>query len=155
MKTAHRKSAHAKRQNQDHFTAWIRVIAGNKEQPSENADQINIAIRKSYELLKCGQASDADFDRVGAALNVGRARAELIDPLAVQTMQMGIDAMYSCAKIYQRHGRYGFTGPDIASVNDAINLYEDILRLSTPRMMCDATSVAFRRVSELSRGVMA
>ena len=131
------------------------MIAGNKEQPSENADQINIAIRKAYELLKCGQASDADFDRVGAALNVGRARAELIDPLAEQTMQSGIDAMYSCAEIYQRHGRYGFCGPDIASVNDAINLYEDILRLSTPKMMCDATEVAFHRVNEIAMGMTA
>lgn len=153
MKTTHRRAAHAKRQNQDHYTAWIRVIAGNKEQPTENADQINITIRKAYELLKCGQASDSDFDRVAGALNVGLVRAELIDPLAEQTMQAGIDAMYICAEIYKRHGRYGFTGPDIVSVNDAINMYEDILRLSTPKMMCDATTVAFQRVSELARGV--
>lgn len=155
MKTAHRKAAHAKRQNQDHFTAWIRAIAGNKEQPSENADKINIAIRKAYELLKCGQASDGDFDRVASALNVGLIRAELIDPLAGQTMQAGINAMYSCAEIYKRHGRYGFTGPDIVAVNDAVNLYEEILRLSTPKMMCDATTVAFQRVSELARGIAA
>jgi hypothetical protein len=151
MKTAYRKAAHAKRQNQDHLTSWIRVIAGNKAQPEENADQINIAIRKAYELLKCGQASDTDFDRVASALNVGLARAELIDPLAEQTMQAGINAMYSCAEIYKRHGRYGFTGPDINAVNDALGLYEDILRLSTPKMMCDATTVAFRRCSELAR----
>jgi hypothetical protein len=63
--------------------------------------------------------------------------------------------MYSCAEIYKRHGRYGFTGPDILAVNDAINLYEDIVRLSTPKMMVDATAVAFRRVNELARGMAA
>ena len=51
MKTAYRRAAHAKRQNQDHLTSWIRVIAGNKEQPTENADQIMVKIRTAYELL--------------------------------------------------------------------------------------------------------
>lgn len=153
MRTQHRRAAHAKRQNQDHLTSWIRVIAGNQDQPEANATDIMNKIRIAYELLKSGQASDADFDRVASALNVGLVRAELIDPLAEQTMQSGINAMYSCHDIHKRHGRYGFTGPDILAVNDALNLYEDIVRLSTPKMMCDATTVAFRRVSELARGV--
>ena len=39
-----------------------------------------------YELLKSGHATDAHFDRVGAALNIGLIRAESIDPLCEQTM---------------------------------------------------------------------
>lgn len=154
MKTTHRKASKAKRWQKD-FTSWICTIVGNKEQQEENATRIMNEIRVAFELLKSGQAQVAHFDRVAAALNVGLARAELIDALVEETMQKGIDAMYSCFDINERHGRYGFTGPDILAVTDAINVYDGILRLSTPRMMNDAADTAHRRCVELAKGIAA
>ena len=145
MNTAHRTASHAKRRYADPGS-WIKVIAGNRQQPEWNADQIMVKIRTAFELLKTGHATDADFDRVAGALNIGLLRAELIDPLAERTMADGIQAMYGCAGIKERHGKYGFTGPGLLAVTDAINLYEDILRLSTPRQMLDAQDAAYRRM---------
>lgn len=154
MKTKHRRAAKAKRWQKD-LTSWICTIVGNKEQPQENAGQIMEKIRAAFDLLKCGRASESDFDKVASAMNIGLARAELIDPFVEEIMQEGIDAMYSCFEINERHGRYGFTGPDIVAVTDAINVYDGILRLSTPRMMNDAADTAHKRCVELARKIAA
>lgn len=154
MKTKHRRAAKAKRWQKD-LTSWICTIVGNKEQPQDNADQIMEKIRVAFELLKSGQAVESNFDTVTCALNVGLARAELIDALVEETMQKGIDAMYNCFDINERHGRYGFAGPDIVAVTDAINVYDGILRLSTHRMMNDAADTAHRRCVELARKIAA
>lgn len=126
----------------------VHVLAANTEQPKENADRIMVAIRLAFEKLKTGSASGEDFDRVSAAINVGLIRAELIDPLAKETMVKGVGALMRCADIHSRHGKFGFTGPDLELMNDAVTLYEGILRLSTPKQMLDALDTAARRMRE-------
>ena len=125
--------------------AWVRTIAGHQEQPPENANSIMVLIRLAFEKLKSG-GDDHQFDRLAAALNVGLIRAEQIDPLAEQTMGMGLQALLSADRIRMRHGRYGFTGPDLLAMGDALDLYESILRLSTPRQMTDALAIAAERM---------
>ena len=152
MNTAHRTASAGKRRYTADPGAWINVISGNQEQPEWNVSEIMVKIRTAYELLKSGHATDDHFDRVGAALNIGLIRAESIDPLCEQTMQGGVDAMYHCAGLHERHGKYGFTGPGIVAMNDAVNLYEDILRLSTPLQMQDAQEAAHVRILKKIRG---
>lgn len=146
MRTVHRNSAHAKRKAQANPTAWIETIAGNRQQVPDNATRIMNKIRTAFELLKTGTTDCQQFDRLAAAFNVGLIRAEAIDPLAEQTMQAGADAMRRCDDIFGRHGKYGFHGPDLVAMGDALDLYEDILRLSTPKMMVDALEEAARRM---------
>jgi hypothetical protein len=145
MKTKHRMGAHAKRRHQPDHLAWVRTIAGCSEQPPENADRIMLLMRLAFEKLKMG-GDDEQFDRLAAAFNVGLIRAEMIDPLAAQTMAMGLDALLSADGIRIRHGRYGFNGPDLPAMADALELYEGILRMSTPKQMMDALSIAAERM---------
>jgi hypothetical protein len=70
-------------------------------------------------------------------------------------MQAGIEALRECDRIQQKHGRYGFTGPGLVSVADAIKLYEGILRLSKSIQMQRALEEAARRMLEQARGVEA
>ena len=155
MNTAQRQQSHGKRKFTADPGAWLRTIAGNRDQPEDNADAIMLKIRTAYELLKGGHATDADFDRVAAAINVGLLRAERIDPLCEQTMNEGVEAVYGCAGLHERHGKYGFTGLGLLAMNDAIDLYESILRGSTPNMMEQASNAAFVRVSALAKGMAA
>jgi len=134
--------------------ASINVLASNSEQPKENADRIMLTLRTAFERLKAGTASVQDFERLAAAINVGLIRAELIDPLAEETMVKGVAAMGHCAEIHQRHGKFGFAGPELMDMNDAVNLYEDILRLSTPKQMLDALDAAARRIRAQSLGAV-
>ena len=148
MNTAQRIQSHQKRRMWRDPMASVHVLAANTEQPKENADRIMIAIRLAFEKLKTGSAGGEDFDRVSAAINVGLIRAELIDPLAEETMVKGVGALMRCADIHSRHGKFGFTGPDLELMNDAVTLYEGILRLSTPKQMLDALDTAARRMRE-------
>jgi hypothetical protein len=151
MNSLHRTASHNKRRFQADCTAWIRTIAGHQDQPEDNATAIMIKVRTAYELLRTGQGSNADFDRVACAMNVALARAELIDPLCEQSMVEGIRAMYGCAAIHERHGTYGFTGAGLQASSDAIDLYENILRLSTPMQMQAAADAAHVRVTRMMR----
>ena len=146
MKTAHRNSAHAKRRFQRDPHAWAHVIAANSEQPIENANAIMLEIRLAFEKLKLGTGDQEQFDRLAAAINVGLIRSEQIDPLAVETMVRGVEAMFSCSAIHERHGQFGFTGPDLVGIADALDLYDGILRLSTPKQMMDALEIAADRM---------
>jgi hypothetical protein len=147
MKTAHRKASKAKRY-QASPTSWCDVIVANREQDPENATDIMNKVRAAFEALKSGTTDCALFDRVAAVFNVGIVRAEAIDPLAEQVMVEAILAMRRCDDIYGRHRKYGFTGPDLMAVNDGLDLYEQILRMSTPRMMVEALEEAARRMIE-------
>ena len=153
MNTQHRTASQQKRRYTADPGAWMRTISGNRDQEEANADLIMLKIRTAYELLKSGHATDEHFDRVASAMNVGLMRAELIDPFCEHTINQGIEAMYGCAGIFERHGKYGFTGQGLLAMNSAIDLYESILRMSTPKMMLDASAAAFVRVSKLARGV--
>jgi hypothetical protein len=125
------------------------VIAANKEQPVENADRIMVEIRMAYEKLKMGTGDHEQFDRLAAALNVGMIRAEQIDPRAVPTMKSGVAAMMRCDGRYSERGAYGFSRTDEACMNDAIDLYEGIVRLSTPKQMINALTIAMRRMRQV------
>ncbi len=53
--------------------------------------------------------------------------------------------------IFGRHKRYGFHGPDLEAVTDSVNLYEEILRNSTPNQMAAAANESARRMIEQVR----
>lgn len=127
-------------------TKWFETIVGNREQPEHNADAIMARVRMAFELLKSGTTDSAHFDRLAGAFNVGLIRAEQIDFRAVEVMQAGSEALVRCDGIWQRHHRYGFTGPDLVLVADALDLYEQILRKSTPYQMVAALEEAARRM---------
>ena len=94
--------------------AWnTRVIVGNQDMPEDHAEHILVKVKAAYELLRTGGGEPKHFDRLASAFNVALIRAESIDPLAEQTMLAGIEAMQRCDGIWQRHGRFGFTGPDL------------------------------------------
>ena len=128
-------------------TAWAEAIF--KQQTPAEAEVFRLVnnVRAAFEALKSGTTESRHFDRVGAAFNIAMIRASAIDPLCEQTMRLGMDALERCAELFYRHGRYGFFGgPDRELVNDAIELYAQILALSTPGQMEDATMEVARRM---------
>lgn len=154
MKTAHRNASRAKRYQANPYT-WLETLAANSEPDPAHAMQITNMVRTSFELLKSGHGTAKDFNRLGAALNVALIRAEAIDPLAEQTIAGGMEAMRNCDRIWQKHGRYGFTGPDLIALADAVNLYEEILRITKPILMEQAAHEVARRMLNKAQGVEA
>ncbi|WP_395055230.1 hypothetical protein [Polaromonas sp.] len=154
MNSTHRAASHAKRRRWPADTlAWAQAITASQDQQPAHADKVMDLVRTACDRLKDGTADAGDYDRVAAAFNVALIRAESIDPLVVETMNAGIVALLRCDAIWQRHRKYGFHGPDLEPLEDAMGLYEQILRLSTPRMMEDAVVEAARRMLKQSEVV--
>jgi len=141
MNSLHRTASRAKR-----TTAWIDVISSSRPPPEDHATLVMNRVRVAFEALKNGTTDIAYFDRLAACINVGLIRSEDIDPLCEQTMLTAIQAMGRVDDIFGRHKRYGFHGPDLETVTDAVNLYEEILRNSTPHQMEAAVEESARRM---------
>lgn len=145
MNSTHRAASHAKR-IQTRPAAWFDAVVGSRTIPEDQATTVINRVRAAFEALKNGTTDCAQFDRLAACINVGMIRAEAIDPLCEQTMSAAIDALGRVDSIYGRHRRYGFHGPDLEAVADAVNLYEEILRNSTPNQMEAAVNESARRM---------
>ena len=145
MNTAHRAASRAKR-TPARPTAWFDAVVGSRPPPDEHATTVMNRVRAAFEALKNGTTDCAQFDRLAACINVGMIRAEAIDPLCEQTMAAAIDALFRVDAIFGRHRRYGFSGPDLQAVTEAVNLYEEILRNSTPLQMEAAAHESARRM---------
>ncbi len=151
MKTQHRRSSHAKRKYQANFSVLSMLIVANSPMPEDHAaEQIKITM-DAFEALKSGHGTTKDYDRLARAINLCLVRAESIDTLVVYAMKAAVSAMDSCSDIHARHGRYGFTGIDLQSLEYALEYYAEIFRLSTPRQLMDADNIAFREMRKQMR----
>jgi len=127
----------------------IDAIAASRDTTPEHADSIMRTVRAALQALLDGKAGDTEYRRVGSALNVATVRAGQIgdNDAAVQVLQAASFAMLDCLRIRHAHGRYGLTGPGRQAITDGIDLYETILRGSTPRQMYDAERELERQLS--------
>jgi hypothetical protein len=114
-------------------------------QPAEVA-RIMVMIRIAYERLKSGGGSEADFDRVGAALNIGLIRAESIGQPLVEAFKHAGEAMLESVTLCRKHGKFGFSGPGLLHMNAGMDLYEEVLALSSPNQMEAAAQEGAARI---------
>ncbi len=150
MNSLHRTASRAKR-IPARPTAWFDAVVGSRPPPDEHATLVMNRVRSAFEALKNGTSDCAQFDRLAACINVGMIRSEEIDQLCEQTMAAAIEALGRVDAIYGRHRRYGFSGPDLQAVTEAVNLYDQILRNSTPLQMDAAVQESARRMIEQVR----
>lgn len=122
--------------------------AFRNSQPTSPAEvqRIMLLIRLAYEKLKAGHGSADDFDRLGAALNVGLIRAEAIGQPLVEAFKAAGEAMLACDGRHLKVGRYGFSGTELLAMNAAVDLYSEILSLSSPNQMQWAVEEGCRRL---------
>lgn len=122
------------------------AIAACQPFPSYRVTEIMLRIHDAFAHLR-GGGNDYDlFDRVAVCMNVGLIRSEEIGQAGVQVFKAAQDALMDAARIREAHGHFGFTGPGLEAVREAVALYEDILTMSTPRQMTKAQDEVLRRV---------
>lgn len=134
-----------KRSFKDH-TAWVGVLAARQQTAEPVADDIMTKLHSAFKDLRAGSTDDDLFDRLAAAINVGLLRAEQIAPACVDAMLAARDALIQCDEIRGRHGRYGFNGPGLASMVAGLDLYEEMVRKSTPQQMRMAMTASLKRM---------
>ena len=95
-------------------------------------------VRIAFESFRRGEGEDSDFYTLAAAINVTMIRSESIDPLCVETAQRAQAALMRILARQSRIGRWGIDGQALQDIPPAIDLYEQIMQLSTPLQMADA-----------------
>jgi hypothetical protein len=128
-------------------TAVFRVIGASRETDPGIALNTAVKLAAAFATLREGSADDSLFDDLACAINVGLVRAEQIDPLLEGIMLAARDAMLQADDIRGRHGRYGFTGPGLQAMAEALDAYDAILRASTPHQMNAALRVVIARTA--------
>jgi hypothetical protein len=126
--------------------AWAYAIASNSDMDQAHATKIVNIIRTAYQRMREGNGTDEDFDRLAAALNVSLMRAEKIGKPLVDGINAGLQALMAADRRNGEGRGYGFSGPDLLAMNCAVDLYEEILRNSTPRQMQEALEEGARRM---------
>ena len=123
----------------------MRLIRQIEPFDAEELMRLELPIRMSFEALRSGAGSEQDFHDVAAAINATMVRSESVDELCVQTAIAARDALMRTWERHQRTGRWGFDGPALQEVADAIDLHEQLIRLSTPAQMLGALRTVIAR----------
>jgi hypothetical protein len=129
-------------------TSWAATIAACQPMSKAVADDIMTKLHMAFTDLRNGSTDGDLFDRLAATVNVGIIRAEQIDPLCVGPMLAARDALVRCDEIMARHGRYGFDGPGLQAIAAGLEVYEEMLRNSTPQQMREAMSTSIARMNK-------
>lgn len=127
-------------------SAWLNAIGNSTPTAPPEVLRIMNIVRVSYEKLKAGHGTADDFDKLSAVVNVGLVRAESIGRALVEAFKDAGEAMLECARIHERHGKFGFTGPHLLAMNAAMDLYADVLAMSSPNQMHAAALESSRRI---------
>lgn len=128
-------------------TTWAAAIVARQQMAPAVADDIMAKLYSAFGDLKGGSTDDELFDRLAAAINVGIVRAEQIAPACVAPMLAARDALIRSDDIRGRHGCYGFDGPGLLAMAAGLEVYEEMVRKSTPQQMRDAMTLSIQRMN--------
>lgn len=132
MKTKHRKASQHKQRWQKDYGVLARVMRRLVPFTEAELAQLLLPIRMSFDALRNGTGTEQDFLDVVAACNSASMRGAEVDPLCQQTAVVGLEALRRMWERHKRIGKWGFDGPGLADVELAIELHEQLVRLSTP-----------------------
>lgn len=95
----------------------------------------HLVTRACLERLLDGSADTDDYDRVAHTINLAQMRARSIDAGLAAQLEQAQYAVQRCQERYLAHGRFGFDGPGLVMVREAIDAAEAIIDASTPLQM--------------------
>lgn len=128
-----------KRKYQKDYTAFARVIAQTELFNEQERVNLTLPNRVSFQILLNGEAEETDVYRLVNTINVTLVRCwgTEMQPIA----QRAQDALRRCWERYERMGVWGLDGPARSELEQGLELHEELVRLSTPLQMRDASLV--------------
>ena len=127
------------------------TLAQNQQVKPSQATGLMLELHQCFDALKNGSDDEELFNRLGSSLNTALVLAERIDDEVVAVILDAHEAMYRCRDRFDKHGRFGFDGPGIAAMVDALDVYDQMVRLGTPKQILDASAEAYRRMKKQIR----
>lgn len=130
------------------YGAIYRVMSRVQPFVPDELAQLNVPVMAAWERMRTGCAADHDFDTLASAVNICMVRGEEIDPLCVETAQRAQDALMRTMDRHKATGRWGFDGPALQDIPLAMDLYRQMLELSTPMQMQSALRATVQRMNK-------
>lgn len=118
------------------FNAMANTIARARGFEEQEIVNLTLPNRVSFQLLLSGEAEALDVGRLIDHMNVSLVRCwgTPMQPIA----QAALDALRRCYERYGRLGKWGLDGPARSEVEQGVELYEELVRMSTLGQMQDA-----------------
>lgn len=101
----------------------------------------HLVLRAAFARLVDGSADTADFDRVAMHINVVKVRAMEIDEALADQIERAQDALSRARQRWTDCGRFGFDGPGLMHMREAMDAAEAIVDASSPLQMMAAHDV--------------
>jgi hypothetical protein len=120
----------------------------NKIEPftGDEQAQINTPVRIAFEMMRTGNGVEDHFQTLAGSINVTMVLAEKIDPLCEKTAIAARDALVRCIERHKKTGKWGFDGPALTEILDAIDLHEQLIANQTPLQIQVAMKEVIRRM---------
>lgn len=126
--------------------AMFRVIGGASNFTASEQLAIQMPVRAAYDNILRGPGCEDDFHTLASAVNIALVAAEKIDPLVTHSVLLARDALNRTHARHKALGRWGFDGPAIAQVVQAIEIYEQLTELMTAKQLQDTMAVCIERM---------
>lgn len=146
MNRAQRRASRHKQQRlrADPFT-MATVIGTSQVMDADQANMAMIKIHTAFAELQRGAAGDEGSHHhmvLACTINIGLIRAEQIDRELEPPLCEAVEAMNRAAA----RPRFGFDGPGLQAIAYALEVYEQILRVSSENQMAQAAVITTQRM---------
>lgn len=143
-----RKRAHARTAPGGDRLSSLRLLNGLRPFSASEIVNVQTPARMALQSLRDGSGIEEDFHTVAAAVNIALVRSEAIDAECVEHCQTAQAALMRVLDRKASTGRWGLDGPARDEIHLALDLYEQILALSTPAKMAEAMLTVASRMDE-------
>jgi len=136
-RAARRKHAPSKTRASSPLTPLYILDNARPHDPDEKAGA-HLKTLSRFDLLRDGEADQADFDHVAMTLNICKVRALEIDATLASAIERAQEAMQLCSDRRESDGRYNLDAPGLELVAYALGVAQAIIDASTPLQMRSA-----------------
>lgn len=124
------------------------LLTGMSRLSSKTVTTLKTINHGSMVALTNGTADKSDWDNITTVLNMGVVLSENVFHRAhLQDFKDAQVAHVSCGRRLEKHGKFGYTGPELEIVNHAMNIHDAQLDVSTVGEVEDAHREVYKRLT--------
>lgn len=129
-------------------TASLRLLNGLRPFSRLEIMNVQTSVRMALQSLRDGTGCEEDFHTVAAAVNIAMVQSEALDAECLQRCQTAQAALLRMLDRKVKTGRWGLDGPARDEIHLSLDLYEQMLELSTPAQMAKAMQTVMQRMAQ-------
>ena len=134
--------------NQKRGTSGLFAIHRSSPFDEEAAATHSNEARLAWHRMCTGEGTCKDFDELAMTLNTLRVLSEKLGPEPLEVVSRAAPALLDIRARYVRTRKFGVDAAALATVPDALDLYDEFLRVSTPMQMEKAWQTVLKRLAK-------